>query len=573
METLAEYDFTLEHRSGTTNVVPDALSRRPDYQSDERLPDSVILGAMSATLYAVSSIRPSVDAVTAVQASAPADDEYQRILSAVRSNARSDYVLRDDLLYFKGKPGSQPRLYVPAGPFRASLIAEAHDIAISGHLGRTKTLERLTRAFYWPNMHRVVAEYVRTCPSCQVNKPSNQQPLGLLYSLPVPQRRWDSVSLDLVTGLPKTAAGHDAIVVFVDRLTKMIRIVPTQQTVTAEGTARLFFDHVFRHGHGVPSTLVSDRDPRFTSQFWQALFKLLGTRFNMSTANHAQTDGQTERANRTIEDMLRAYVSPRQDDWDQHLTAVEFAYNDSVQLSTGYSPFFLNYGQHPSTPLALTHTAGRENPASGSADVDAFVQRMRDTIASARAAIAQAQQRQATQANKHRRDLQFRVGDRVYLSAGHLRAPTGDTDARKLSPKAYGPFEVLQVLSPVTYKLSIPSHYKMHPVVHISALRECLTSGAFPAREERYTPPPPEIIAEEEYFRIAAFVGERGKGTSKSYLVHWEGYGPEHRQWLTKSRLLQDMPQADFDDFLSAYESSKSNQVRLTKTTRPRHRR
>jgi hypothetical protein len=260
----------------------------------------------------------------------------------------------------------------------------------------------------------------------------------------------------LVTGLPKTAAGHDAIVVFVDRLTKMIRIVPTQQTVTAEGTARLFFDHVFRHGHGVPSTLVSDRDPRFTSQFWQALFKLLGTRFNMSTANHAQTDGQTERANRTIEDMLRAYVSPRQDDWDQHLTAVEFAYNDSVQLSTGHSPFFLNYGQHPSTPLALTHTVGRENPASGSADVDAFVQRMRDTIASARAAIAQAHQRQATQANKRRRDLHFRVGDRVYLSAGHLRAPTGDTDARKLSPKAYGPFEVLQVLSPVTYKLSIP---------------------------------------------------------------------------------------------------------------------
>ena len=113
----------------------------------------------------------------------------------------------------------------------------------------------------------------------------------------------------------------------------------------------------------------------------------------------------------------------------------------------------------------------------------------------------------------------------------------------------------------------------MHPVVHISALRECLTSGAFPDREERYTPPPPEIIAEEEYFRIAAFVGERGKGASKSYLVHWEGYGPEHRQWLTKSRLLQDMSQADFDEFLSAYESSKSNQVRLTKTTRPRRRR
>jgi hypothetical protein len=238
METLQEYDFTLEHRPGATNVVPDALSRRPDFQSsEERLPESVILGAISTVLYAVSEVRPTVDAVTAAQATAAADEEYQRTLMAVRSGARSDFVLRDDLLYFKGKPGSTPRLYIPAGPFRAQLVAEAHDIAISGHLGRTKTLERLSRAFYWPNMHRVVAEYVRTCPSCQVNKPSNQKPLGLLYSLPVPQRRWDSVSLDLVTGLPRTAAGHDAIVVFVDRLSKMIRIVPTQKTVTAEGTA------------------------------------------------------------------------------------------------------------------------------------------------------------------------------------------------------------------------------------------------------------------------------------------------------------------------------------------------
>jgi hypothetical protein len=517
----------------------------------------VILGAVQCALYAVSEVKPTLDAVTAAQATAPTDAEYQRVLAAVRDGSRTDFVLRDDLLYLKGKPGSQPRLYIPTGPFRASLLAESHDIPISGHLGRTKTLERLSRAFYWPRMHRTVAEYVRTCPSCQVNKPSNQGPLGLLYSLPVPQRRWESVSLDLITGLPKTAAGHDAAVVFVDRLTKMIRVVPTQQTVTAEGTARLFFDHVFRHGHGVPSTLVSDRDPRFTSQFWQALFKLLGTRFNMSTANHAQTDGQTERANRTIEDMLRAYVGPYQDDWDQHLTAVEFAYNDSVQLSSGHTPFYLNYGQHPSTPLALTSPTGRDVPVSGHADVDAFVQRMRDAVASARAAIAESQQRQAAQANKRRRDVQFKVGDKGFLSAGHLRAPSGDLDKRKLSPKAYGPFEIVQVLSPVTYKLSIPAHYKMHPVVHVTALRERFTSGAFPDREERYTPPPPEVIDNEEYFRIAAFVKERGKGGSKSYLVHWDGYGPEHRQWISKRQLLQDMPQSDFSTFLQAYEDRK----------------
>ena len=134
------------------------------------------LVAVTTALCAVSEVRPTIDAVTAVQATAAADEEYQRTLMAVRSSSRSDFVLREDLLYFVGKQaaGATPRLYIPCGPFRATLIAEAHDVPISGHLGRTKTQERLARAFYWPNMHRVVADYVRTCPSCQVNKPSNQ---------------------------------------------------------------------------------------------------------------------------------------------------------------------------------------------------------------------------------------------------------------------------------------------------------------------------------------------------------------------------------------------------------------
>jgi hypothetical protein len=193
---------------------------------------------------------------------------------------------------------------------------------------------------------------------------------------------------------------------------------------------------------------------------------------------------------------------------------------------------------------------------------------MRDAIASARAAIAKAQQHQATQANKRRRDLQFSVGDKVYLSAGHLRAPTGDADARKLSPRAYGPFEILQVLSPVSYKLRIPSHYRMHPVVHVSALRAHVTSGAFPEREERYTPPPPQVIQDEEYFSIAAFVAERGKGAAHSYLVDWEGYGPEHRLWRKSSQLLQDMPRADFDAFVREFQSRTPALRRRTATSK-----
>ena len=552
METLQEYDFTIEHRPGPTNVVADALSRRPDHRPS----DNDIIAAICCALNLSSIVKPTADTVGAVRSSAIDDEQYQDLLRSTRTGARSDFLIDDDLLYFVGTDASSKRLYIPSGPLRAQLISEAHDSIISGHLGRTKTLERLSRTFYWPKMQTTVSDYVKTCPACQVNKPSNRLPLGLLQPLPIPTRRWESVSLDFVMPLPLTPRGYNAILVFVDRLSKMIRIAACKQTVTAEETAQLFFDNVFRHGHGLPTTLVSDRDPRFTSAFWQALFRLLGTKFNMSTANHAQTDGQTERANRTIEEMLRAYVSPLQDDWDLHLTAIEFAYNDSVQASTNHTPFYLNYGQHPATPLALSSPA--PPAASGVESVDAFVSKLHTTLESARTAIKAAQERQTRNANRHRRDHEFKVGDRVFLSADHLRVPDAIDSKRKLNRRAYGPFKIKRVLSPVTYELDLPSHLRIHPVIHISRLRECNESTAFPDREEVYSPPPPQVIEGEDYFKIEAFVAERGKGRSKSYLVHWEGYGPEHREWRTASSLLADMKRDGFNALVQAFEDRKT---------------
>jgi transposase InsO family protein len=155
--------------------------------------------------------------------------------------------------------------------------------------------------------------------------------------------------MDLVTSLPKTKTGYDSIIVFVDRLSKMIHVEPTTSTVDAPGVAKIMFKTILRH-HGLPVTIVSDRDTRFTSQFWTSLHKLCGTRLAMSTAYHPQTDGQTERANRTIIEMLRGYATSRRTDWDEHLIACEFAYNDSVNPSTGYTPFYLNHGRHPHSP-------------------------------------------------------------------------------------------------------------------------------------------------------------------------------------------------------------------------------
>jgi hypothetical protein len=216
--------------------------------------------------------------------------------------------LENGLLYTRSG-----RLYLPSGPgesLKIRLLGEAHDAPASGHLGRDKTYERLSRYFYWPKMYQVVADYCNTCESCQAAKPSNKPKLGLLYPLEAPTRPFESISLDLITDLPTTKRGNTACVTFVDRFTKMVHVWPCKKEVSSEEMVDIFLQAIFRM-HGMPREIVSDRDPRFTAAFWQQLFKRLGTKFNMSTANHPQTDGHTERANRTIEEILRCCSTSR----------------------------------------------------------------------------------------------------------------------------------------------------------------------------------------------------------------------------------------------------------------------
>jgi hypothetical protein len=285
----------------------------------------------------------------------------------------------------------------------------------------------------------------------------------------------------------------------------------------------------------------------------------------MSTSKHAQTDGQTERANRTIEEILRAYISPLHDDWDLHLTAAEFAYKDSVQASTGYSPFYLNYGQHPTTPLVLLRG---EKPKSRDTSVDAFVSRMQANLDSARAAIKTAQERQVTQANKHRRHHEFHVGDSVYLSADHFKPLQGIDTRKKFRARAYGPYRIKRVLSSVTYELDLPPNIKIHPVVHISQLRECHQSTEFAERTQIYSPPPPQVIDGEEFFTIDYFVDERGSGARKEYLVHWAGYGHDRDEWQLAMKLRSGMHKRGYDELVNRFEQRKAEiAVRRSRTT------
>ncbi|KAK9792763.1 hypothetical protein WJX73_010203 [Symbiochloris irregularis] len=208
--------------------------------------------------------------------------------------------------------------------------------------------------------------------------------------------------MDLITALPKTAKGHDSILVFVDRLSKAIRCTATRKAIGAQETARLFKETVLRH-YGLPEVIIADRDPRWNSLFWRSLFQSLQTKTRLSTAYHPQSDGQTERANRTLEEMLRSYTHPHGDDWDTHLGDVEFAYNSSEQRSTGQSPFYTLHGTHSRTPLDLYNPrATEENPAAKN-----FAELMLQGHQAAKAAIEQAGQRQKDAYDKRKASVPF----------------------------------------------------------------------------------------------------------------------------------------------------------------------
>ena len=263
------------------------------------------------------------------------------------------FKLEDGLIYFI-QDIDVPRLCIPkVRSIRLHILHDHHDAPIAGHLGVDKTYAGVARSYFWPKLTQEVRRYVTSCDACQRNKSSNRQPAGLLQPLDLPGQRWEQVSMDFIVQLPKTKKNFDAIFVVVDRLTKRVHLIPTHTTATAPDTARIFFDNIFRL-HGLPKIIISDRDSKFISKFWRSLFKTLGVHLALSTAYHPQTDGQTERANRTLEDMLRTFVNYRQDNWDDCLTTAEFAYKNSVQASSSYSPFYIDCGQYPITPTGFS---------------------------------------------------------------------------------------------------------------------------------------------------------------------------------------------------------------------------
>ena len=323
-----------------------------------------------------------------------------------------------------------------------------------------------------------VIEFVARCLVCQQVKAEHQRPSGLNKPLPIPEWTWTDISMDFVTGLPMSR-GCDSIWVVVDRLSKVAHFIPIRETWTVAQLARVFVDHIVTL-HGTPRSIVSDRDARFTSHLWRQIQEYMGTELHMSTAYHPQTDGQTERTIQTLEDLLRSCVLSWGGHWADHLSLVEFSYNNSWHASIQMAPFEALYGRRCRSPICW------DEPADVVGVAPEIVQTTVERIAQIREHMRIAQDRQSKYAKLRQKDLEFEVGMHVWLRVSPTRGVRRFGLKGKLSPRFVGPFEILERVGERAYRLALPpSLAGVHPVFHVSQLR-------------RYVPDPNHVLDHSE---------------------------------------------------------------------------
>ncbi|KAJ9536105.1 hypothetical protein OSB04_un000715 [Centaurea solstitialis] len=399
LELLKDYDCDLLYHPGKANVVADALSRK-------NYGDSV-----GVTLNRISVVSSLMERIKASQAEALREE-----------NLKDEVMVKQKELLTEDSRGLklfQGRVWVPklVGN-RELLLDDAHKSKYSIHPGSTKMYRDLKMNYWWPVMKLDVASYVEKCVTCLQVKAEHQKPYGSLQPLDIPEWKWEHITMDFVTKLPQTLRGHDTIWVIVDRLTKSAHFLEMRETLPMDKLAKLYIKEIVRR-HGVPLSIVSDRDSRFTSQFWHGLQKGLGTKLKLSTAYHPQTDGQSERTIQTLEDMLRSCVIDFGGNWDTHLPLVEFAYNNSFHSSIGMTPFEALYGRKCRTPTCWLE-AGEKQIAGPE-----IIQETADKIKGICERLKAAQDRQKSYADKKRRPVDFQVGERVMLKVSPWKGIIG----------------------------------------------------------------------------------------------------------------------------------------------------
>ena len=556
---LAAYDFEIKHRPGKTNPA-DAPSRRPDYEGGtddlkrllptlqnklalwenpnaHRMCGALVAAALNESGCELLSSRKSVSSTNETAYGERSHDVAELIRTLQQRDA---FVQRKQSLGIRNTSGNsragQSRSwgfsdgvlthhgtwYVPEDEaLRQELVQRCHDDPLAGHFGAKKTLELLRRKYYWKDVATDVQAYVKQCAVCQRTKVHRHKPYGQLSSLPHPKGPWAEIAMDFITDLPpsmRRGCVYDAILVIVDRYSKMVMYVPTNKTVNAPELADIFLDVITRHGS--PEGVVSDRGSVFTSAFWSEICYHLKIKRRLSTAFHPQTDGQTERQNQSLEHYLRCYCDKEQSNWAGLLPMAEFAHNNSYQSSIKMTPFMAACGRNPTIRFE-DETVKRERVPSAKERIDRM-RKVQESLAENYRTACAAQQKYY---NAKHTPKMFPVGSRVLLSTKNLKQRR---PSRKLSDKFIGPFKVLDAVGTQAYRLELPDMYKIHPVFHISLLEPYYE----PRNKEEVQRPLPEIIEGHEEWEIEKVLDKVHEDGIYWYWVKWKGYGPEENQWV-----------------------------------------
>ncbi|GKA14319.1 putative reverse transcriptase domain-containing protein [Tanacetum coccineum] len=325
--------------------------------------------------------------------------------------------------------------------------------------------------YWWPGMKKDIATYVSKCLTCSKVKAEHQRPSGLLQQPKIPEWKWDNITMDFITKLPKIKSGHDTIWVIVDRMTKSAHFLAVREDYSTERLEKLYIDEIVAR-HGVPVLIISDQDGRFTSHCWQTVQKALGARLDMSIAYHPQTDGQSERTIQTLEDMLRACVIDFGGNWDVHLPLAEFSYNNSYYSSIRCAPFEALYGRKCRLPVLWAEIG--ESSLIG----PKVVQETTDKVVLIKNKLKAERDRQKSYADNRRKPLEFEVGDRVLLKVSPWKGVILFGTNGKLALRYVGPFEILERIGPVAYRLRLPEELsRVHDTFHVSNLKKCLADA------------------------------------------------------------------------------------------------
>ncbi|KAJ0800601.1 putative nucleotidyltransferase, Ribonuclease H [Helianthus annuus] len=514
LSKLMGYDYHIVYKRGSENTAADALSR-----------------VHSSSLFALAVSSFDLVLLERIKNHWANDVQAKTLIANLEKGNSIKHINWDGALLTR-----KSKLWIGKDEaLRKDILTICHSSAVGGHSGIQSTLQRFKSLFYWKGAYKDIKMWVKRCDICLKAKYETIATPGLLSPLPIPQSIFTDISMDFISGLPKSG-GKDVILVVIDRLTKYGHFIPLKHPFSAVQVAQVMLDTVFKL-HGCPMTIVSDRDPIFMSLFWQEFLKLQGIGQSLSTAYHPQSDAQTEVLNRCLESYLRCMAMADPTSWLQWISLAEWWYNTTWHSSIKMPPFKALYGIDP--PIQIPYISGTTNIAS----LDTWLAQRYTILATLKHSLESARNRMKQFADLKRSDRSFEVGDWVYLKL----QPYVQTSLRlhkysKISQKYFGPFQVVKKVGEVAYTLKLPEGSQLHPTFHVSLLKKAFG----PPVNQELVPVGP-VCAIQPLAILDRKLARSGNKPVVKFLVQWKNLPSHDSSWEEAESFIARFPDFKID--------------------------